>query len=279
MTIQEYFLPRSLPEALALAAEYGSSGLITAGGTITMPLINEGATAPDVVIGLRHAGLNRMGVQDGTLLLGATVTVSQVLAQDSIPFLQVAARNVAAWSIRNMATVGGNLFAPPPSGDLAVALLALDAQVRVEGPEGGRVVPLADFYTGSLGPALGEGELVTEITVPIPSGRTSYLKHGRKQYNTPAVVTVAAHVTLEGDRVSEARLALNGAGPHPVRARRAESLLRGQALTRQAIGAAAAAAVDESEPFSDGVASDWYRRRMIGVFVGRALDQIATPEA
>jgi CO/xanthine dehydrogenase FAD-binding subunit len=116
---------------------------------------------------------------------------------------------------------------------------------------------------------------VTEIRVPVPPGQTAYLKYGRRHANTPAVVTVAVHLALDGKRVQDARLALNGAGPYPLRARKAERALLGATFDSAAIAAAAQAAVEECEPFTDAVASDWYRRKMVGVYVRRTLEQIA----
>jgi CO/xanthine dehydrogenase FAD-binding subunit len=173
-----------------------------------------------------------------------------------------------------MATAGGNLFAPPPAGDFAVALLASDARVKLAGPAGERVLPLGEFYTGFMTTALAPGELVAEIQAPIPTGHTVYVKYGRRHANTPAVVSLAAHVTLGGKKVKDARLALNAVGPHPMRAARAEQALVGSTLDEAAIAAAAAAAVKECQPFTDAIASEWYRRKMVDVVVRRALGEV-----
>ena len=281
MTTKAYFLPRSLDEALDLLAQHGPALLVMAGGTLAMPLINEGVSMPELVMGLRRAGLNYVRRDDGHLTIGATTTLTQMREQskipdsgEEIPLLAEAAHTVGGWAIRNMGTVGGNLFAPPPAGDFATALLALDATVTLTGRSGARTLPLAEFYTGFMTNALAPGELVTEFRVPIPQGKTVYVKYGRKHANTPAVVTVAGHLIMDGARVKDARLALNAVGPHPLRARQAEAALIGAALDEASIAAAAAAAAAECEPFTDAIASDWYRRKMVGVYVRRALEQI-----
>jgi CO/xanthine dehydrogenase FAD-binding subunit len=268
-------LPRSLPEALGLVEQHGPGLLVMAGGTVAMPLINEGISLPEAVMGLRRAGLDRLERADGTLRIGATATLTQLLNQTDVPMLSEAARNTASWSIRNMATVGGNLFTPPPGGDVAVALLALDASVVLAGRNGERVLPIADFFTGFLTNQLAADELLVALTVPISNQPTAYRKFGRKHANTPAVVTVAVRLGWNGDRVAEARIAMGAVGPHPIRARRAEALLVGTGLDADTIAAAAAAATREAEPFTDGIATEWYRRRMLGLFVGRALEQLA----
>jgi CO/xanthine dehydrogenase FAD-binding subunit len=275
LAVQEYFLPDSLEQALDLLSEHGPSLLVMAGGTLAMPLINEGASMPDKVMGLRRAGLGTIRRSDGAVVFGATATLTQVAQQGAIPMLQEAARNIGGWQIRNMGTVGGNLFAPPPAGDLAVALLALDAQVKLVGKQGQRLIPLADFYTGFLTTDLAPGELVAEVHVPLPRGKTAYVKLGRKHANTPAVVTVAAQVVLGGRKVAEACIALNAVGPHPIRARRAEAALIGAPFGQASIEAVAKEAAAECEPFTDPIATEWYRRKMVDVFVRRALESIA----
>ena len=275
MTVRHYFLPRSLPEALGLLEKHGPELLVIAGGTVAMPLINEGISLPEAVMGLRLAGLDRLERANGTLRIGAAATLTQLLRQDDVPALREAARNTASWSIRNMGTVGGNLFTPPPGGDVAVALLALDASVILAGPGGERVIPLADFFTGFMTNQLATDELLVEIRVPISNDPTAFIKLGRKHANTPAVVTVAVRLGWDGERVADARVALGAAGPHPIRVRQAEHVLVGTGLEADAIAAAAAAAARECEPFTDGIATDWYRRRMVGLFVGLALEQVA----
>ena len=275
MTVRSYFLPRSLPEAIGLLETHGPELLVMAGGTVAMPLINDGISLPGAVMGLRRAGLDTLEVAGGTLRIGATATLTQLLAQPAVPMLREAARNTASWSIRNMGTVGGNLFTPPPGGDVAVALLALDADVTLAGPRGERVLPLADFFTGFLTNQLAADELLVELQVPIRSDPTAFIKFGRKHANTPAVVTVAVRLEWDGNVVADARIALGAVGPHPIRARDAERLLVGTSLGADAIAAAAAAAAQGCEPFTDGIATEWYRRRMTSLFVSRALEQLA----
>ena len=274
MTVRSYFLPRSLSEALGLLDARGPELLVMAGGTLTMPLINEGISLPEAVMGLRLAGLDRIQRSGETLLVGATSTLTQLLEQDAVPMLREAARNTASWPVRNLATVGGNLFTPPPGGDVAVALLALDASLVLASARGERVLPLAGFWTGFLGTALAADELLVEIRVPLPSGPTAFRKFGRKHANTPAVVTVAVHLAWNGGRIADARISLGAVGPHPIRARRAEGLVLGTRLDTDTVAAAATAAAEECQPFTDAVASAWYRRRMARLFVGRALEQL-----
>lgn len=270
-----YFLPRSVPEALTLLETHGPSLLVMAGGTVAMPLINEGISLPGAVMGLRHVGLEWIERDGATLRIGSTTTLTQLLAQRDVPMLSEAARSTASWSVRNLATVGGNLFTPPPGGDVAVALLALDATVTLADAQGTRTLALEDFFTGFMTTRMSASELLTEIHVPISSDPTAFIKFGRKHANTPAVVTVAVRLRWDGGSVADARVALGAVGPHPIRARAAEAVVVGTSLTPDVIAAAAATATEECDPFTDAIATDWYRRRMVGVHVGRALEGLA----
>lgn len=275
MTTKAYNLPESLDEALGMLAQYGSNLLVMAGGTLAMPLITKGVSQPERVMGLRRAGLSYVRETGGSVAIGAATPLTQVVNYKGLPLLPQAAHNIGGWAIRNMGTVGGNLFAPPPAGDLVVALLALDASVKLANARRQRVVPLAGFFFGFMANVLEPDELVVEVQVPRPQGDTALLKLGRLHTDTPTVVGVATRIVWEGRKVKEARVALNGVGPYPMRARKAEAMLVGTALDEAAIAAAAAAAAGECEPFSDPIASEWYRRKMTGVIVSRALAQVA----
>ncbi len=275
MSVTEYHRPTSVGEAVDLLERHGPDLLVLAGGTVAMPLVNDGIVFPEQVMSLRGAGLDHLTVGRDEVRLGAACTLARLAALDGMPLLRDAARKTGTVAIRTVATVGGNLFTPPPGGDLAVALLALDARVAIEGRAGRRTVPLEDFWTGFMTTVLGPGELVVEIEVPAAHGQTGFVKFGRRAANTPAVVTVAARVAVENGTVADARIALGAVGPHPLRARSAEATLTGSSLDDASIAAAARAAAEEAQPETDAIATDWYRRRMTALFVERVLRGIA----
>jgi CO/xanthine dehydrogenase FAD-binding subunit len=275
VTVTSYFRPSSVPEAIRLLQAHGPDLLVIAGGTVAMPLLNEGVLQPRLVMGLRNAGLAGIDRTNAGLRIGATTTLTALAEQDAIPMLATAASRTAAWSVRNLGTVGGNLFSAPRGGDVATALLALDAIAVASGASGARVIPLAAFFTGLQATALAPDELVTAVRVPTPDGETAFVKLGRRSANSPAVVTVAVHVRRDGERVRKARIAIGSAGPVPFRATSAEAALAGRPFDGEAIENAAAAAETEAEPHADAIASDWYRRRMVGVVVRQALEQLA----
>lgn len=275
MPIEEYYRPSSVDEALDLASEHESSLEVIAGGTITMVEINDGYKFPERVMGLRGAGLDYADRSNGHLELGSTLTLTDVMEDVDVELLQEAAEHCAGWSVRNMATVGGNLFAPPPHGDMAIALMALDADVKIESDGDERVVAADEFHTGPGQTTVEEDELVTAIHVPEVAGETAFTKMTRNQEPAPGIVAVAANVEVDGGTVSEARIAVNGGGPHPRRLYDAEDALEGSALDEDAIADAAEAAVEEADPFQDPVATAWYRSKMIEKHVADVLGDIA----
>jgi CO/xanthine dehydrogenase FAD-binding subunit len=275
VTTTDFFIPRSLDEAISLLREHGADLVVIGGGTIVMGLVNDGLLFPARAMSLARAGIAGVREDDGAIEIGAATTIARLAQLESLPLLAQAAAMFGGPAIRNMATIGGNLFAAPPAGDIAVPLLALDAEVQLAGPSGRRALPLDQFFTGLGQTARAADELVVALRVPRPEGRGTYLRYGRRQANTPAVVAVAARVATGADgMVSLARVALGAAGPHPLRARQAEAALLGRPLDPSSIAAAAAAAQAECDPPTDALGTDWYRRRMVGVYVRRALESL-----
>lgn len=289
MPIEKFSAPESVDGALDVLNEYGPDALILAGGTMVMPLINEALTSPRVVLSLQRTGLNKVRVNEsvgtgttGKLSqaflqaeIGATTSLARVSQMSDLPLLAEATRQIGSWAIRNMATLGGNIFAPPPAGDAAVALLALDAQLVVQSKNGERRIALDSFYSGLMQTSLKPNELVTRIDIPRVRGKTAWLKYARREANAPSVVCVAARLVTDPEGViTEARIALGGANDFPMRSGRAEAALMGRGLNAESIADAANAARDQAKPFSDALASDWYRKKMVGVYVRRTLEGI-----
>jgi CO/xanthine dehydrogenase FAD-binding subunit len=251
-------LPATAAEAARLLDE---GGWLLGGGTVVMPKLNTGDLPVDQLISLRGAGLDAIRVDSGTVSVGATVTLARLGAHDELRFLHPVVRSIASPPVRNLATVGGNLFVAQPHGDLAVALLALDARLDVVSATGSRTV--------ALGEPVSPTEVVTAVHFGLPQA-WRYRKAMRRKHNSASIVTVAAALDLEGDIVRDARIALGGVAPRPLRARAAEEALRGHRLA-DAAEAAAEAAREGTEPSDDAYASAWYRARVLPVHVRRAL--------
>lgn len=272
MPIEKFFAPESLNDALGVLNEYGSDALVLAGGTMVMPLVNEALTSPRVVVSLQKTGLNQVQ-SNGQVEIGAMVPLARVAQLQELPLLAEATHAIGSWAIRNMATLAGNLFVPPPAGDAAVALLALDAQVVVASKRGERTIPLDQFFTGFMQTALKPDELVVRLVAPRVRGKTAFVKYARRAANAPAIVAVATRIVTDPEGVvTEARVALGAANDFPMRSKQAEAALLGHGLNASAIAAASQAAQAEARPFADALASEWYRRKMVGIYVKRALE-------
>lgn len=236
------------------------------GGTLVVRGVNEGNLSFSTIVRTTDPALSEISVSGGTVTIGASVTMSAVAAHGDLAFLAPAARAVGGPAVRNMATVGGNLFARAPFGDFAVALLALDATVTV----GGKDIALEAFLE-ARGKHNGAG-LVTSVTFSPPETDSfRFLKVSRVRPKGAAVLTIAANMRMEAGKVASARIALGGMGPHAIRARAAEDALTGQPLTKEGIAAALAASGEGVDPPTDAIASAWYRREVLPVHLGRLL--------
>jgi CO/xanthine dehydrogenase FAD-binding subunit len=265
--LQQVSVPTDVGEALAYLAR-DPAAMLLAGGTLLMPAVNTETTGITSLISTRRLGLDDIDVDGDRATIGAAVTLADVGTAGQLAFLTPVTDSIASPPIRNLATVGGNLFAWQPYGDFAVALLALDAVVRIAGDGGLRQAPVAEVLEGGVAP----GELVTAVQCTIPEpGTWFYTKAMRRRLNSAAIVTVAAVVSQSDGAVSTARIALGGAGPRPLRARSVEAVLLGKPLDPASVAAAAERAVDDAAPFSDAYASAWYRARVLPVHIRRAI--------
>ena len=263
--LQSVEVPRSLAEA---HAALGDGAWIMAGGTGVMPALSQGADAVSRLVSLRHAGLAEVRLEDGRARIGAAATLAALEAEPRLAFLAPALRAIASPTIRNMATVGGNLFVRQPYGDLTVCLVALGAVATVSTGTALRQAAVEDLV--ATGPAANQ--IVTQVAFDLPAaGSFRFLKAARKALNGAAIVTVAAVVREDDGKVAACRIALGGVAPRVVRAGAAEAALVGRPLDRDAAAEAGRLAAEAIDPFDDAYASAWYRARVTPVHVRRAL--------
>ncbi len=176
-------------------------------------------------------------------------------------------------NIRNRATIGGNLCNASPAADLPPVLLVLDAEVCIAGPRRSRELQLQEFFLGPGETALMPGEILTEVRFPRRPGWTvRYERLDVRQAMDIAVVGVGLAIRLNGERCTDARLALGAVAPTPIRVPEAEAELVGKQLTNETVGRAARLARDAARPISDIRASAAYRRDMVEKLVRRGLE-------
>lgn len=257
-------------EAAGLLAGDRQARLLS-GGTLLMRDVNEGRLIDGLLVRLVDPAYRQITLSGGRVELGAGVTMAMVLKRRELASLHAAAQAIGGPAVRNMATVGGNLFAETPYGDFTVALLALDAQVMVmQGFGAPRAIPLEEFLNArSRG---GQG-LVTGVQLALPqnAGDLRFRKVSRVRPKGVAVVSIAAHLPMAGGRVTGARVAYGAMASTPIRAKAVERVLEGKALDEATITAARAAATDGTRPATDAVASEWYRREVLPVHLARLL--------
>ena len=248
----------------------GSDAIFMAGGTLIMRDVNAGVTATRIVRSTDPVLADIRLSGDG-VTIGAGVTMTMVAAHRDLTFLAPVARGIGGPQIRNMATVGGNLFAPHPYGDFTVTLLALGARVAFAGPSGAPR-PLSDVLRDR-----SRVGLVASVHVPRPQAPADFgfLKASRIKPKGDSVLSVAAHLPRQGGRIRGARVAFGAMGPAPLQATAVERVLDGQSLDTATIARAAQVAVDGLDPPTDALATAWYRREVAGVHLKRLLERMA----
>lgn len=274
----EYFRPTTLSEAISLLQQHGENAKILAGGHSLIPMIKLRLATPPMLIDInRLDGLSYIKESGGFLRIGALTRESDLDASDLIrskyPIIADTAKVIADPLVRNMATVGGNLAHADPANDHPATMLALGAEIVVTGAKGERTIPINQFFTGLFETALKQDEILTEIRVPTPGGRTggAYFKLERKVGDF-AVAAVAVQLTLDtSDKIEKVGIGLTNVGPTVIQAKEAEEFLRGKKPDDDLMGKAGDLAAKASQPSSDLRGPAEYKRAMVKTLTVRAL--------
>lgn len=272
-----YFAPSSLPEVWDLLRQHEGEAKILAGGQSLIPLMKLRLASPEYLIDLRNVpGLAALEERDGSLVIGAMVRETALerssLVRQRYPGVYEASSVVADPIVRNFATVGGNVAHADPANDHPAMLLALGAQVTLQGPDGTRTMPLDDFIVDTMETALQPDEILLDIRVPQPLPHTgsAYLKLERK-VGDYAIAAVGVMVTLDGGVVSRAGIGLTNVGPTAIRATQAESYLISKQPDDATIHEAARVAAEAADPVTDLHGPAEYKRSMVRTLTARAL--------
>jgi len=275
----ELALPTTISDCIAALGNGNGDVKMVAGGTDLLPQMKNGLVKPARVVDLSGvAELKRLEVAgDGALHIGASVSARTVELSDAVRngFLAVAegAGVIGSHQVRNLATVGGNVCNSAPSADVSPPLVAMDAVVVIEGPNGQRLLPITDFFQGVRRTALEPGEMMVEIVVPAqPAGSGgTYVRHTPRRELDIAVVGVSSQLTIQNGVCTKARIALGAVAPVIVRATEAEAKLEGQQITPALIEEAASIAVGSAHPISDQRGSAEFRLHLVRVLTRRTL--------
>jgi carbon-monoxide dehydrogenase medium subunit len=274
----DYTAPESLEDALRALAEGGEDAKVLAGGHSLLPLMKLRLAAPTLLVDLRKIpGLRGAQREDGQWRIGPMTRHADLQDNAALGIVQKAASLIADQQVRNRGTIGGSIAHGDPASDLPTVLLALDGTVTITGQGGGtREVAAADMFQDYLTTAVGPGEVLTEIRLPVLDGwGYGYEKFNRRAEDW-AMVGVVAVVKKAGDGSCEdVRIGLTHMGSTPLRATAAESALRGQGLDAQSIANAAKQAAEGTDPPGDLNATPDYKRHLAQVLTRRALEQAA----
>jgi CO/xanthine dehydrogenase FAD-binding subunit len=268
-----YLRPRDLDEAVAARAAY-PDWMVLAGGTDLMVNANHREIPAGLVDLWRLPEICFVRVADDAIAIGAGTTWHEVerhpAIRDRMRPLAAAAREIGALQIQARATLGGNVGTSSPVGDSLPVLLALDAELEVASVRGRRRVPYREWCTGYRTTQLATDELIVAAHVPVPgpSTRTTWRKVGTRRAQSISKVMGAAAITLDGDVVTSARVALGAVAERPIRIAAVEAAVRGQRLG--AAAEAARAAVRASiRPIDDVRSTAVYRREVAENLVAR----------
>lgn len=278
----EYFAPDTIEEALTHLAEHGYDAKALAGGQSLIPMMNFRLAQPEVLIDLNNiASLSFINRDDnGEIRIGAMARHAQVegapLVAELTPLIYEAMPKIATSQIRSRGTFGGSIAHADPSAELVAISVALDGRFRLRSLTGDRWFSANEFFLGLFTTQIEPDELLVEIAIPPlpPRSGWSLMEVARRPHDF-AMVGVAAVVTLDDrERCQRARIVYLSVGDGPVEAHRAAELLTGQTPTPDSIRAAAeTAAAEDVDPSSDIHASAAYRRHLVNILTGRALDQ------
>ncbi len=279
----EYHRPTALEQALKWLSELKEDCKIIAGGTDLIPAARRGRMSSPGHIHhiLDISSIKELDyvIKDGDLIrIGATTKLSEIetstMVREYAPILADCAGQMGSLQVRNLGTIGGNLCNASPAADTAPPLLVLDAKVKVRSIDKQRLAPLSEFFTGPGETILAPGEILTEVQIPLtkPAGSSCFIKLGRRNAFTLAIVSVATLVKVKDGTFDDIRIALGSVAPVPIRASKAEEHLIEEKVSEQAIDDGAKVVASEVKPISDVRASVEYRRDMSYILTKRAIN-------
>jgi aerobic carbon-monoxide dehydrogenase medium subunit len=274
----DYVAPSSLEATLQLFTTTNRSAMLLAGGTHLLPALRANNIQPVTLIDLRHLDtLKFMRLENQQLAIGARTTLAELersqLVQRELPLLTEMSRSFATPLVRSSATLGGNIVMGASTADAVVPLLALNATLALQ-TSGGRIwhQSLASF----LATRPVQAPLVTQISVSVPAKDAFwfYYKLGHRRSGAVSVASVALVITLQGQRIRDASIALGAITPVPLRATQAETVLLNAELPlseRVMEHCLSMLVMDVQGPLDDLWASSTYRVRMGQALVRKAL--------
>ncbi len=275
----EYYAPGSLNDAVKFLSQHKDDVKILSGGQSLLPLMKMRLSKPGYVVDIgRIPGLDTITEDGNNLIVGALVTHEQIEYSDLLkakcPLLPQTATTIADVQVRNRGTIGGSIAHADPAGDWPAAIMVLNAEIKVFGPNGDRWVKCNDFFLGLMMSVLEPNEIVTAIKLPMTGGdKTAYQKAAPRSSGF-AVTGVAVRLTVDATGTcSRAAIGITGVTDKAYRAERTEQMLTGKTLDTALIEQAAAESTRNMEVIEDINGSSEYRAHLTHVYVARAIQE------
>jgi aerobic carbon-monoxide dehydrogenase medium subunit len=272
----EYERATSVEGVIASLKQHGSEARIIAGGHSLLPMMKLRLANPEYLIDindLRELSYIREFADEiriGALTRHVELLKSDVLARH-FPVFADAEEVIADPVVRNRGTIGGSLCQADASEDLSAVCSALKARVVIRGGEGERVVDMSEFHIGPYMTAVGDGEMLTEVRIPLRAGGGSAHEKVERRAGDFAIAATSAAVWIDGGTIADAGLALSAVGPTTVEVTRAQELLRGSRPSDEVFEQAGQIAAEDCSPVADGRGPVDYKRHLAGVLTKRAL--------
>jgi aerobic carbon-monoxide dehydrogenase medium subunit len=276
----EYERATSVDGALAALERLGPEARVIAGGHSLLPMMKLRLANPEHLIDINDlAELRYIREGDGEIRIGALtrhvdLLNSELLAQ-RFPLFRDAETVIADPVVRNRGTIGGSLCQADAAEDLSAVCSAAKARVVIRGAGGERLVAMEDFHVGPYMTAVGDGELLTEIRLPLRPGAGSAHEKVERRAGDWAIAAASAALWMDAGAIADAGIALSAVGITTIHLTRAEELLRGERPSEGLFAAAAEIASEDCSPSADGRGPIDYKRHLAGVLARRALSRAA----
>jgi carbon-monoxide dehydrogenase medium subunit len=272
----EYERATSVEGVIEALQRLGPDARIIAGGHSLLPMMKLRLATPEHLIDINDlADLAYIREQDGMICIGALTRHVELLKSDLLarhfPLFRDAEQVIADPVVRNRGTIGGSLCQADAAEDLSAVCLAAKAHVMIRGADGERELAMEDFHVGPYVTAVGAGEMLTEVRLPLAAGAGSAHEKVERRAGDWAIAAASAAVWIEGGMFSRVGIALSAVGMTTIHLSRAEELLRGQAPSEGLFAQAGAIASEDCSPSADGRGPIDYKRHLAGVLTHRAL--------
>jgi carbon-monoxide dehydrogenase medium subunit len=272
----EYHRPDTLEEVIALLADVGDDAKVLAGGQSLVPMLNMRLARFDALIDLgRVTELAPIELDGDGVTIGSMVKQCEIEERNdvgaAIPLLAHATPLIGHFQIRNKGTLGGSIAHADPAAEYPAVALALDAEMRVAGPDGSRTISASDFFTGTWATSMEPGEVLVSVRFPKWEAAGFAVEEVGRRHGDFAIAGACVGVRVAGGVVDKATIALFGVGTTPLRAGQAEAAMMGAAPADIDIEAVSQAAIADIDPSGDLHASAPLRRRIAAAVVGRGL--------